>query len=430
MSQSIAQHGEPPRSVPGSIHRGKEFLTEGSKMHIVMIGPFALTPKATVSARALPMAQALTTRGHTVTLLLPPYDNPADAGKTLTRCGVEVRNLPLRRVNPLTPLSAAWRLTSWARGLRPDVVHAFKPVGYAALAAMILRATSHLPLVIDTDDWEGTGGWNSVNPYPWLWKRFFDYQERWLPRHADAVTVASRTLQTQVWGMGVPPSRVYYVPNCPGSDLLARRTGAGEVSRAQVRAQLKIGDAPMAIYVGHITRGDDLDLGLRALAEVRNVVPRAVLTIVGAGDGLPRLQSLVTQMGLRDAVRFVGWLDHRHVPAYLAAADIAIYPYRDSLINRAKCSIKILEYMAMGKAIVTNRVGQNAEYLEHQRSGYLADPGDVADFARGMIATLTDRALAERMGAAAARRIEDSFRWSQRVCDVERAYRAAIDTRA
>jgi glycosyltransferase involved in cell wall biosynthesis len=396
-----------------------------SAMRIVMIGPFAFAPKATVSARTFPMAQALAARGHQVTILTAPYDNLADAGQITERDGVEIHNLPLGRITALTPLSAAWRLAAHARSVNPDVIHIFKPVGYAALAGMMLRYTCRIPLIVDTDDWEGTGGWNSINPYPWHWKRFFDLQERWLPRHTAAVTVASRTLETQVWGMGVPPERVFYVPNCPSMKFVSQRQSVQKADRTRVRETLGIGNAPMAIYVGHISLGDDLDLALAAFKQVLEHVPDAKLVIVGAGDGLDRLQALATTLNLTDTVIFVGWLEHEKVPAYLAAADVAIYPYRDTLVNRAKCSIKILEYMAMGKAIVTHRVGQNLEYLEHGCSGILAEPGSIEGFAEGLIATLTDRAYANKLGTQAALRIAHRFDWSQRILDVERAYKLA-----
>jgi len=393
-----------------------------------MIGPFAFAPKATVSARAFPIAEALVQQSHQVSLLLPPYDNLAQAGHAETRAGVQVRNLDIRHVRAWTPLTAAWRLAAQARRLAPDVVHIFKPVGYAALAGMILRRTTRLPIVVDTDDWEGTGGWNSVNPYPWHWKRVFDWQERWLPRHAAAVTVASRTLQTQIWGMGVPPEQVFYAPNCPRASLLAARDQVTAQDRECVRQQLGIGSAPMLIFCGNISLGDDLDLALRALQEVRRQVPEVKLVIVGTGDGLPRLRALAAELALEDTVLFAGWIEHERVPAHLAAADIAIYPYRDTLINRAKCSIKILEYMAMGKAIVTTRVGQNLEYLEEGQSGLLAAPGDADAFARALLQLLTDPPLARRLGHNAAQRIRDHFTWAHHVHTIERAYHLAART--
>jgi glycosyltransferase involved in cell wall biosynthesis len=392
---------------------------------IAMIGPFAFAPKATVSARAFPMAQALVERQAQVSLFLPPYDNLSHAGEAEIRAGVPIHNLALRRVRAWTPLTAAWSLAARVRRFSPDVVHVFKPVGYAALAGMILRSTTRLPLVVDTDDWEGSGGWNSVNPYPWHWRRFFDFQERWLPRHADAITVASRTLQTQVWGMGVPPERVFYLPNCPRASLLSASGQVGEAEQMRVRQELGVGPAPMLVFVGHISLGDDLDLALCALQSVRKRVPEVKLVIVGTGDGLPRLRALADTLALGDSVRFTGWVEHQRVPAILAAADIALYPYRDTLINRAKCSIKILEYMTMGKAIVTTRVGQNLEYLEHGQSGVLAAPGDADDFAQALLRLLDDPALARRLGENAARRIREQFTWSHHVHTLLEAYRLA-----
>jgi glycosyltransferase involved in cell wall biosynthesis len=390
-----------------------------------MLGPFAFSPKATVSARAFPMAQALVQRGHSVTLALAPYDNLEHAGQQWDREGVQIHNLALQQIRPWTPLHAARQLASFARRIEPDVVHVFKPVGYAALAGMILKSSSRLPLVTDTDDWEGTGGWNSINPYPWLWKRFFDYQERWLPRHSGAVTVASRTLQTQIWGMGVPPERVIYAPNCPSTALISARQEVTEAEAADVRAQLGVSAAPLLIYVGNISLGDDLDLALVALKTVLVEVPDTRMVIVGTGDGLARLRSLAQELSLDHAVVFTGWIDHKHVPSYLAAADVAIYPYRDTLVNRAKCSIKILEYMSMGKAIVTTRVGQNLEYLEHGRSGLLAEPGDAGAFAQELLAALTNPDLAQRLGRNAAQRIADQFTWDRRIYSVEQAYELA-----
>jgi glycosyltransferase involved in cell wall biosynthesis len=395
-------------------------------MKVVMVAPFAFAPKATVNARTFPIAQALTARGHRVTILVPPYDNLSSAGHVLVRDGVTVRALAMERVTALTPLVAARQMAAIARAQRPDIVHVFKPVGYAALTGMILDLTTRLPLVTDSDDWEGTGGWNSINPYPWHWKRIFDFQERWLPRHSGAVTVASRTLETQMWGMGLPVDRVFYVPNCPGPAFIEGQARLQPSDRARIRDMLGVGSAPMAIYVGHISLGDDLDLALEAFTHVLRQLPAARLVIVGAGDGLPGLRTRAAETQLGDAVVFTGWVDHADIPAYLAAADVAVYPYRDSLVNRAKCSIKILEYMAAGKAIVTHRVGQNSEYLENGRSGILAEPGDAVGFAEGLLAVLTDRDLSEQLGREAAQRIERRFTWDRRVCDVEAAYQRAL----
>jgi hypothetical protein len=134
-------------------------------MNIVMIGPFGLQPKATLSFRALPMAKALVARGHSVTVLIPPWDHPADAGREWVEDGVRVVNVPLPRQVPLLfHVLLTRRLVTRALALRPDVIHCFKPKAYAGLAHLILwwlrrlRFTKTLPptvrLVVDEDDWE------------------------------------------------------------------------------------------------------------------------------------------------------------------------------------------------------------------------------------------------------------------------------------
>ncbi|MFQ5856904.1 MAG: glycosyltransferase, partial [Anaerolineae bacterium] len=197
-------------------------VAPASHMRIVMVGPFGLRRKGTVRARALPLARALVEREHHVTLLLPPWDSPQDAGRRWTDAGVDVVNIHLPRAIPaLDHATITCRLVDHVLGLEPDVVHAFKPKAYAGLTATVLwwlrrlRKTD-IRLVIDTDDWEGPGGWNEIEPYTPAQRRFFVWQERWGLTHCDAVTVASRSLQTLVWGLGVEPGHVFYVPNGVG----------------------------------------------------------------------------------------------------------------------------------------------------------------------------------------------------------------------
>jgi glycosyltransferase involved in cell wall biosynthesis len=397
-------------------------------MRIVMIGPFAFKPKGTVSARAFFMARALVNRGHQVTILMPPYDNPADSGRTWVQENVRLENMKLRQDDTWHRLAVPVRMARRAVELDPDVVHVFKPIGYSGLSGIYLRTFSRRPLVLDTDDWEGTGGWNDVNPYPALWKRLFDWQERWLARHADAVTVVSRTLQTQVWGLGMDPARVVYLPNGPDARLRQIAPG-GDEAKAAVRASLGVGEDPFALYLGNIPHGTDLDLALEAWALIGEQLPEAQLVIAGTGDGLPGLRSQALRLGLGDRVVFSGWIEHEHAPLLLAAANVTLNPYRDTLVNRAKCAGKVVAAMAMGKAVVTSRLGENLTYIEDGRSGLLTAPGDVEDLAHALLAVLRKPGWAAQLGHNARQRIWTCFDWDSRVDEIARSYQIALEQR-
>jgi glycosyltransferase involved in cell wall biosynthesis len=163
-----------------------------------------------------------------------------------------------------------------------------------------------------------------------------------------------------------------------------------------------------------------VDLLRRVLAEA----PEARLLVVGKGlfGEEERLLRLVHEAGIADRIDYAGWVEPNELPRYFAMGDVAIYPYDDTLINRTKCAVKLIDLMAAGKAIVADRVGQNGEYIEHGVSGLLVEPGDDEAFAGEVVRLLRDGSLRERLGREAARRVREHFAWERLAQQVERAY--------
>ncbi|MEA3459479.1 MAG: glycosyltransferase family 4 protein [Chloroflexota bacterium] len=389
-------------------------------MRTAMIGPFGLRPKGTVARRALPMAKALAAEGHQVDVILPPWNYPQDSGREWKEDGVIICNIALPPHLPLIwHLAITWRLVRRALAADPDVVHCFKPMGYSGFAAMALWFLKKLGLtrarlVVDSDDWEGKGGWSDVRGYTWAQRHLFIWQERWCLTHCDAVTVASRALETIVWSLGVKPGRVSYVPNgvATSDEQQARHSRPSPAHRL-----------PTVLLYTRFFEYDlerVVDIFRRVLAEV----PEAQLLVVGKGlfGEEEELLAMMRDAGLIDRIVYAGWAEPDELPAYLAAADVAIYPYDDTLINRAKCSAKLIQLMAAGLPVVADDVGQNGEYIEYGTSGLLVPPGDREAFARSIVELLRDESLRKRLGQGARRRILKEFDWEKLVVGVRRAY--------
>ncbi|MBE9508754.1 MAG: glycosyltransferase family 4 protein, partial [Chloroflexi bacterium] len=351
-------------------------------MQIVMVGPFGLRPRTTMGVRALPMAKPLVVRRHSVTMLLPPWQNPEDAGRRWEEDGVAIENINLPpRIPGLFHLLTALRLARRTLALRPDVVHLFKPKAYSGLTHWLL---ARLPrarrprLVVDTDDWEGPGGWNEIGGYTPAQQRFFAWQERWGLTYADAVTVASRTLESLVWAQGVPPQRVFYVPNGVGNRELDTRIQhpASSIEHPVILLYTRFFEFPVSRVIAVLRR-------------VRETVPEARLLVVGKGlfGEEEQLLKLSQEAKLADAIEYVGWVETEALPGYFARATLAIYPFDDTLVNRTKCAVKLRDLLAAGVPVVAEAVGQNREYIRHGETGWLVTPGDVTAFA-GAVARL------------------------------------------
>jgi len=370
-----------------------------------------------MSVRALPMAQALVARGHTVTLLLPPWQNPEEAGRCWEENGVTVENIALPPGIPgLFHLLTGLRLACRAQALRPDVVHLFKPKAYSGLAHWLLARlpyTRRPRLVVDSDDWEGSGGWNEIGGYTPAQRCFFAWQERWGLTHADALTVASRTLESLAWAMGISPERVFYVPNGVGQEAGGKEQEARILHPAScILLYTRFFEFPVSRVV-------------EVLKRVQKRVPEARLLVVGKGfsDEEEDLLKLAQETGLTKAVEYVGFVEPETLPTYLAQADVAIYPFDDTLVNRTKCSAKLLELLAAGVPVVAEAVGQNREYIRHGETGWLVPSGDADSFAEAVTRLLEDARLRQRLGQAAARDARKRFAWKRLAETVERAYK-------
>jgi glycosyltransferase involved in cell wall biosynthesis len=391
-------------------------------MRIAMLGPFGLAPKGTMNARALPLAHALAANGHQVKVLMPPWHTPQEASAVWQEGDVTLEYVSLAPARPAaSELFASWRLVRGALAWRPDVVHCFKPKAHAGLAAWALwhrrrlrRATPRL--VVDEDDWEGPGGWNDLEPYPAWLRRVFVHQERWGLTHCDAVTVASRTLESLVWSLGVAPQRVHYLPN----GAATWRRGEGH----RVRQRHGLGQAPTVLLY---TRFFEFDPG-RAVEVFRAIAmaePKARFLVVGKAlfdEDDARFERLLSGAGLDARTVRTGWTPLEELPDYMAAADVAVQLMDDTLVNRCKCSVKLAELLACGVPVVADAVGQSAEMIRHGETGLLAPVGKVSAMAEQVVDLLRHPRRREEMGRAAAREMAERYSWPRLADEALRAY--------
>ena len=347
---------------------------------------------------------------------MPPWETPDEAGWTWAEDGVELRYVPLRGGVPGIARALVRETLAW----RPDVVHAFKPKAYSGLAAEWLwRFHRHrLRLVVDTDDWEGAGGWNDLAPYGPLQKRFFARQERYGLTHAHAVTVASRTLESLVWSLGVARERVTYLPNGPGISL--REVTPDE--RAAARARLGLGGRPTVLVYSRLFEFDTARLAA-VLGGVRAAVSDVAVLLVGAGlydADSARFREQLAAAGLLAAVVDVGWVALAELPATLAAADVGLYLMDDTLLNRAKCPVKLADMLAAGVPVVAEGVGQVTEYVRDGRTGAVCASGDVVGLVGASVTLL--RAGEQEQREAARADMRERFGWERLARRLDVAY--------
>jgi glycosyltransferase involved in cell wall biosynthesis len=183
---------------------------------------------------------------------------------------------------------------------------------------------------------------------------------------ADHVFVQSEQMRMDIGEAGIPMEKMTAVPMGIRVDMFAA-ADPGEARRV-----LPPG-VPCVIYLGTLDRVRRLDFMIRAFAMVLAEIPAARLYIVGRGEDAQDellLQNEVARLGLESAVVFVGQLPQSQALRYVQEADVCASPFYPTPVLRSTSPTKLIEYMAMGKAVVANDHPEQRRIIEESGAGY------------------------------------------------------------
>jgi glycosyltransferase involved in cell wall biosynthesis len=350
-----------------------------------------------------------------------PLSEQADRrGVPTSTIAESVGSLKLHPVHTPVALAAmgmaAAALHRAAREWPPDVLHAnsIRAGMIAAPVARILRR----PLMLHVRD--------RLPPSP-VTRRL----QSTLASHADAVIAISH----HVGRAFDPDGRARRLEVIDNPFDLAR-LDPGEIDRGAARAGLGLSNGALVLsLVGQITPWKGQEEAVRALAAVRRTHPGAILLLVGETKFtaratrydnrayLRRLHEIIGQLGLQDAVRFLG--ECEDVPAILRASDVALAPSWDEPFGRA-----VVEAMAMGVATVATAVGGPSEIVSDGVDGVLVEPRRPDAWAAAIERLLDDESGRVAMGTAARCAALTRFGKDRHAGAVVALYREALEPAA
>ncbi len=179
----------------------------------------------------------------------------------------------------------------------------------------------------------------------------------------------------------------------------------------------------IALYVGRFDPIKGIDRLLKAVARLRRH-QRMQLVVVG-GDGpetdeFQNLQHLAHQLGVQDAVTFLGRIEQKKLPPYYSAADVLVIPS-----HYESFGLVGLESLACGTPVVSTRVGAMSAILQNGRAGLLVDNAESVSLANS-IAAIFARQRAGEFSAARVRPVVCQFGWENVASGIIEEYGAVF----
>lgn len=309
--------------------------------------------------------------------------------------GVEVHFLGTRRgMGP----SLLPRLRRLVKDLEIDLVHAHLPA--TAIAA---RLASPVPVVYTEH--------NVADSY----RRATRLLNRATYGRNAAVIAVSDAVASSVAGWPGPTRQV--IPNG-----VAVHEDPDVALAAREELGLSESD-PMVVHVGNIRPGKGHEVLVQAAAHLIESHPDATVVSIGGekypGD-LERIRALAEQAGLGDRFRLLG--RRPDALAFVETADVFVNP---SAVEGLP--VAVLEAMALSRAVVATAAGGVPTIVKDGETGILVEPGDPVALAEGAARMLSDRPLAERVGAAARDMVAADYGLQPMVRATEDIYRMVLD---
>ncbi len=296
------------------------------------------------------------------------------------------------------------------RGWRYDVWHMHQ----YGLHAALVRAIGHLmgkPTVLKLMN-TAENGIRRV-----LARERFPGVMRRLHLGFSAVAAVSSESRGEAEAFGISPDRIHMLPN--GVDL-KRFYPRADDERSELKRILGLDGRPAVIFIGRLTAQKNPEGLIRAWQSARKELAREwILVIVGDGPLRERLDALVEDLGLRDAVLAVPSTEKAE--DWLGASDICVLPSHFEGLSNV-----LLEAMATGLPVVTTRVSGVPELIEGTNAGIVVDVADMGGIAEGLVRLALSPALREQMGERGRKVVREGYSIEAVAADYQRLYRSLV----
>ncbi len=264
-----------------------------------------------------------------------------------------------------------------------DVIHAHSHLYFATNLAALKRRIEGGKLVVTNH------GLYSQNAPEWVFDLYLRTVGRWTFNQADVVFCYTEEDKKRVQKYGVL-SRIEVVSN--GIDT-------ERFSLEGAESKLVDADGPVVLFVGRLVEGKRPWLAVEALPGVREEFPEAELYLCGEGPLREELAERASELGVREAVTFLGHLPYDEMPQVYRSGDVLVLPSRAEGVPRT-----VLEALSTGVPVVSSDLPQLQSAL-----------GGTVAYVDGQEGHRFAKKICEIIANKQSVYLSDEFRWGQTV---------------
>jgi len=350
-----------------------------------------LNPYSSIRQNVLGVSKELVSLGNEVTIYTT-YSNQKNLFcEEKVTDGIVIKRFPA--IIKLKKFRFSPKLLRYIKKIDGDILHSHDCRGFETIAAICLRKSKMLPLVLST--------YGSV-PYVYSFgDKFFKILQDILTfraplRSADMVLAETESEKKDLMNFGVPEEKIR---------IIYGRVDVGLFKKKQ--ANFFETDSQIILYVGRINRIKGIDFLIRAFCVVAENHDEAKLMIVGSPEDpsyLKELKLLARTLRISDKVVFYGPVPYKQLPKVYSSADLLVLPSVWENMGNV-----LLEAQSCECPVIASNIAGTREVMVHEKTGFLVALGDLQELAGRISLLLNDEKMRHSMGKNAREFVSQRF---------------------
>lgn len=233
--------------------------------------------------------------------------------------------------------------------------------------------------------------------------RLLEIIERIASSYADRIVTVNEVIKKVFVSRKVPTSKITVILNSPDEEIFKRESyGNGYMKKRKCF---------VLVCHGTISKRYGFQTAIKAVSLLRNKIPDLRLEIVGNGEYMEGLVSLVTHLSLEDVVNFRGYVSLDKIPNLIMQSDIGLVPIAKDNFTDLMLPNKLFEYIALGRAVISSNLMTIRTYFNND-SILFFESNNEKDLAR-CIFQLYQNPAKRTSFVRSANKIYEKYRWSK-----------------
>ena len=164
------------------------------------------------------------------------------------------------------------------------------------------------------------------------------------------------------------------------------------------------------IFVGTLYPFSGLEYIIKNISLIQNKIPQIKLLIVGGGPHYNKIKDLIIKQNLQDSVILTNFISQKILPSYIALADLCLNPFETNTVTNQIVPIKIIEYMACQKPVLSTPLTGTKELLPSNNYGIIYS--ELTDFHQTIIDLLSDMVYLSKLAKEGYTYSHENHDWS------------------